>query len=195
VQQNLKDVGIDAKFEALEFTKFTQVEHVTEEYEAFCFYYATPATPDQHSYWQTNGSFNIWGYSNAEIDRLLQLKGLSKVDELFAAYYAADPEQVLAFCRKHHISFLVVDDRHFTPAFLAGGWFLFPYEQAQRPGTPRGLAERNYCPFFAPFDAQIRELVQGRTQFALLTSPLFHPVQLDEHLRLLDMRPFLSPTP
>lgn len=118
-----------------------------------------------------------------------------RLDELFAAYYAADPEQVLAFCRKHHISFLVVDDRHFTPAFLAGGWFLFPYEQAQRLGTPRGMAERNYCPFFAPFDAQIRELVQGRTQFALLTSPLFHPVQLDEHLRLLDMRPYLSPNP
>jgi len=80
VQQNLRDIGVDAKFQALEFTKFTLIEHVTEEYEAFCFYYATPATPDLHSYWQTNGSLNIWGYSNAEIDRLF-LQALETFDD------------------------------------------------------------------------------------------------------------------
>jgi hypothetical protein len=118
-----------------------------------------------------------------------------RLDELFAAYYAADPEQVIAFCRKYHISFLVVDDRHFSPAFLAGGWFLFPYEQAHRPGTPPGLAERNYGPFFAPFDEEIRQLVKGRQEFALLASPRFQPLMLDKHIRLLDMRPFLTPKP
>jgi peptide/nickel transport system substrate-binding protein len=38
-----------------------------------------PQTPDLHSYFQTNGSLNIWGYSNAEIDRLF-LQGLDTFD-------------------------------------------------------------------------------------------------------------------
>ena len=41
--------------------------------------------------------------------------------DLFKAYYAADPQEVVAFCRKYGIAFLIVDDRHFTPAFLKGG--------------------------------------------------------------------------
>ncbi|MCX5892946.1 MAG: hypothetical protein NTW80_08260, partial [Deltaproteobacteria bacterium] len=35
-----------------------------------------------------------------------------RLHDLFAAYYAADPQEVIAFCRKYGVSFLVVDDRH-----------------------------------------------------------------------------------
>ena len=52
--------------------------------------------------------------------------------------------------------FLIVDDRHFTPAFLKGGYFLFPGDKPHLPGVAKGLAERIYAPFFAPFDEQIR---------------------------------------
>ena len=82
--------------------------------------------------------------------------------DLFKAYYAADPQEVVAFCRKYGIAFLIVDDRHFTPAFLKGGYFLFPGDQPHLPGEAKGLAERIYGPFFAPFDEQIRQSY-GRT--------------------------------
>jgi hypothetical protein len=118
-----------------------------------------------------------------------------RLTDLFRAYYAADPQEVVAFCRKYGIAFFIVDDRHFTPAFFKGGYFLFPCDKPQRPGESRGLAERIYCPFFAPFDQQIRRLTAGRTQFALLSDPSFPAVVIDKHLRLIDMRPWLTTQP
>jgi hypothetical protein len=118
-----------------------------------------------------------------------------RLTDLFQAYYAADPQEVVAFCRKYGIAFLIVDDRHFTPAFLKGGYFLFPGDKPHLPGVPRGLAERIYCPFFAPFDEQIRRLTAGRDHFALLSDPSFRSVPLDQHVRLIDMRPWLTPKP
>jgi hypothetical protein len=118
-----------------------------------------------------------------------------RLTDLFKAYYAADPQEVVAFCRKYGIAFLIVDDRHFTPAFLKGGYFLFPGDKPHLPGVPRGLAERIYGPFFAPFDEQIRHLTSGRDHFALLSDPSFRSVPLDQHVRLIDMRPWLTPKP
>jgi peptide/nickel transport system substrate-binding protein len=79
VQQNLKDIGVDAQFQTLEFNNFMQRERVTKEFSAVCFYYVTPATPDLHSYWQTGGSTNEWSYSNPEVDRMFR-DGLSIFD-------------------------------------------------------------------------------------------------------------------
>ncbi len=115
-----------------------------------------------------------------------------RLQDLFAAYYAADPQEVIAFCRKYQVSFLVVDDRHFTPEFLAGGRFLVPLDRKVPKYFGKTLADRVDCPFFAPFDRQIADLTRGRRQFALLSSPVFAAAILDEHLRLLDMRPFLA---
>jgi hypothetical protein len=120
-----------------------------------------------------------------------------RLDEFFIAYYATDPETVKAFCRRHHIDFLVVDDRHFTPAFLAGGWFWFPSVQPiilGKPGPP--MAEWVWCPFFAPFDEQIRAQVQDRHQpFALVDPEAFRHRHLAAHLWLLDMRPYRTSAP
>jgi hypothetical protein len=71
-----------------------------------------------------------------------------RLEEFFAAYYAGEPQEVRAFCRKHRISYLVVDKKHFTPEFLAGK------------------------PFFAPFDAYIRGLVKAGQPFAVLSGML-----------------------
>jgi peptide/nickel transport system substrate-binding protein len=79
VQQNLKDIGIDAQLQTLEFNNFMARERVTKEFSAVCFYYVTPATPDLHSYWQTGGSTNEWGYSNPQVDRMFR-EGLSIFD-------------------------------------------------------------------------------------------------------------------
>ncbi len=116
-----------------------------------------------------------------------------RLHDLFNAYYAADPNEVVAFCRKYNIAFLIVDDRHFTPAFLKGGFLLFPYDKLHIPGTNPGLAERNLCPFFAPFDEQIRHITAGRQNYALLSEPSFHTLVIDQHVRLIDMRPWLTP--
>ncbi|MCK9377777.1 MAG: hypothetical protein M0P73_16720 [Syntrophobacterales bacterium] len=118
-----------------------------------------------------------------------------RLHDLFQAYYAADPQEVIAFCRKYGIAFLIVDDRHFTPAFLKGGYFLFPGDQPHVPGVSPGLAERLYCPFFAPFDDQIRHVTAGRNNFALLSDQGFHTLTVDQHVRLVDMRPWLTPKP
>jgi hypothetical protein len=111
-----------------------------------------------------------------------------RLEESFAAYYAQDPEEVMAFCRRHGISFLVVDDRHFTPAFLAGGWGFHPFNRP--PDQPREsrLAEMVRCPFFAPFDDLIRRQTLNQRHFALLASDAFPALVVDQHLRLLDMR-------
>ncbi|MGA7576853.1 MAG: hypothetical protein ACLQUW_04230 [Desulfobaccales bacterium] len=114
-----------------------------------------------------------------------------RLEDLFAAYYAADPQEVIAFCRKYRVSFLVVDDRHFTPEFLAGGRFFVPMVKRVPKYFGKTLDDRVDCPFFAPFDAEIRRLTKGRHNFALLSSPLFPAVVLDKHLRLLNMRSFL----
>ncbi|MHB8066911.1 MAG: hypothetical protein ACYDIC_03310 [Desulfobaccales bacterium] len=114
-----------------------------------------------------------------------------RLEDLFTAYYADDPQVVRDFCRKYQVSFLVVDKRHFGPAFLAGGRFLTPFNPPLQTFGPR-TAERVDCPFFAPFDKQIRGLVQNRRNFALLNQDLFPAQVVDAHLRILDMRPWLQ---
>ena len=61
---------------------------------------------------------------------------------------------------------------------LEGGW--------------KKLRERVICPFFAPFDAQIQRLAKARRHFVLLNRELFPGKVVDEHQRLLDLRPWLS---
>ena len=70
LQQNFKDIGIDAKLQTLEFNDLQNRYRVTHDFTAMAYYYVTPATPDQHSYWQTNGSTNEWAYSNPDVDKL-----------------------------------------------------------------------------------------------------------------------------
>jgi peptide/nickel transport system substrate-binding protein len=79
VLQNLRDIGIDAQFQALEFNSYMARQRVSHDFAAVCAYYVTPATPDLHSYWQTGGSTNEWQYSNPEVDRLFQ-EGLGIFD-------------------------------------------------------------------------------------------------------------------
>ena len=114
-----------------------------------------------------------------------------RLEDLFVAYYADDPRVVREFCRKYQVSFLVVDDRHFTPEFLAGGRFLVPFNPP-REREGKKMSERVICPFFAPFDHQIRAMVQARRGFVLLNRDLFPGMLVEEHQRLLDMRPWLQ---
>jgi hypothetical protein len=110
-----------------------------------------------------------------------------RLEDFFIAYYSDDPRVVRDFCRKYHISFLVVDDRHFAPEFLRGGRFLVPFNPPLA-REKKSLAELATCPFFAPFDARIQRLVKDRRRFVLLDRDLFPGLEVDEHQRLLDLR-------
>lgn len=118
-----------------------------------------------------------------------------RLHDLFAAYYASDPQVVIDFCRQYQVSFLVVDDRHFSRDFLAGGRFFVPMDRHVPQHFGKTLAERMDAPFFAPFDQEIARLTRSPRQFALLSSPLLAASKLDEHLRLIDMRPWLANKP
>lgn len=87
-----------------------------------------------------------------------------RLEDLFKAYYASDPETVIAFCARYGIDFLAVDDRHYESSFIAGH------------------------PFFAPFDELIRNVAGDRRSFALLSSECFHAAVIGKHYRLIDMR-------
>lgn len=118
-----------------------------------------------------------------------------RLQDLFRAYYADDPREVVDFCRKYGVAFLIVDDRHFTPAFLQGGYRLFPGDRPHFPGTSRGLAERFYAPCFAPFDEQIKQITADKHNYALIFYPGFRTLPVSQHVRLIDMRPWLAATP
>lgn len=93
-----------------------------------------------------------------------------RLEDFFAAYYAAEPEAVWAFCRKYRISHLVVDERHFTPAFLNH--------------RPHSLDHR---PFFAPFDKYIRNLTREQRNFALLCRKNFPGINIDKNVWIIKM--------
>ena len=103
-----------------------------------------------------------------------------RLRDLFAAYYAADPAEIRAFCDRYAVDWMVVDERDFPVE--AGG----NPETAANPRAPDFLQGR---PFFAPFDAQIQALVEGRVHFAILSPTDFPYVRLDPNRRLLDVRP------
>lgn len=92
-----------------------------------------------------------------------------RLRDLFTAYYASDPETVRAFARRYGVDYMVVDERRFTPEFLAAR------------------------PFFAPFDATIRALAEAARSsargFALLDPALFPGLPAGPGLRLVPLHP------
>ena len=102
-----------------------------------------------------------------------------RLRDLFAAYYSGNPADIRAFCDRYGVDWMVVDERDFPVE--AGG----KPETAANPRAPDFLRGR---PFFAPFDGQIRSLLEGRNHFAILSHVDFPYVRLDPNRRLLDMR-------
>ena len=70
VQQNFKDVGVDAQLDLSDFNTYMGKWRQRREYEAVNWYYVVPSSPDLTAYWSTGSSLNEWGYSNPEVDKL-----------------------------------------------------------------------------------------------------------------------------
>jgi hypothetical protein len=88
----------------------------------------------------------------------------SRTRDFFHAYYSAEHSDVVEFCKRHKIDYLVVDKRDFNPEHLAVGRI-----------------------YFEPFDSEIRSYVRNRKQFALLNIPESDRSFVDGNLFVIDV--------
>ncbi len=71
-----------------------------------------------------------------------------RLEDLFKAYYSSDLLEIIGFCQRNSVDYLVVDEQFFEDEFIAGG------------------------AFFAPFDDEIRALAAHGDGFAVLDADL-----------------------
>ncbi len=71
-----------------------------------------------------------------------------RLQDMLKAYYSGNIVEVIDFCLKYGVEYMVVDRRDFSKASLSGK------------------------PMFAPYDSQIKEQVKGISTFALLSEDL-----------------------
>lgn len=86
-----------------------------------------------------------------------------RLERLAKASYATNPNDLSLFCREEGIDFLVVDQRQYTPEFIAK------------------------TPFFEPFSTMIRRLATDAPRFAVFSGQ-FKATQVDADTLVLDMR-------
>lgn len=76
IQRRLKEIGIDAKIRVLEWASFVGRFIKTGEFDAVVLGWSLSLDPDQYSIWhssqQAPGQFNFIGYSNPQVDKLLE---------------------------------------------------------------------------------------------------------------------------
>ncbi len=76
IQRRLKEIGIDARIRVLEWASFIGRFIKTGEFDAVVLGWSLSLDPDQYSIWhssqQAPGQFNFLGYSNPQVDRLLE---------------------------------------------------------------------------------------------------------------------------
>ncbi|CAG0969999.1 Oligopeptide-binding protein AppA [Methylophilaceae bacterium] len=76
IQRRLKEIGIDARIRVLEWASFIGRFIKTGEFDAVVLGWSLSLDPDQYGIWhssqQAPGQFNFIGYSNPQIDRLLE---------------------------------------------------------------------------------------------------------------------------
>lgn len=131
-----------------------------------------------------------------------------RLEEGFRAYYSRDLAEVATFARRHGVDFMVVDDRHFRAEFFQWPTRQVPLCQAGGFGPLEGLCRavagnattpvRDALPpeypvappFFEPWRSRLRERFRtdDAAPFALL-DPGLPGVHIDDHLRLVDLRP------
>lgn len=73
------------------------------------------------------------------------------ITQYFVSQYANTPRPMFDFCRRYQVNYVILNQEEFRPRYLAQGHF-----------------------FYEPWNSQIVELVNGRTEFALLDlKPIF----------------------
>ena len=76
IQRRLKEIGIDVKIRAIEWASFISRFIKTGDFDAVVLGWSLGLDPDQYSIWhssqQAPGQFNFIGYSNPNVDKLLE---------------------------------------------------------------------------------------------------------------------------
>lgn len=76
IQRRLKDVGIDVKIRVIEWASFVNQFIKTGDFDAVILGWSLSLDPDQYNIWHSSqqkpGQFNFIGYSNKEVDQLLE---------------------------------------------------------------------------------------------------------------------------
>ena len=74
--RRLKDVGIDVKIRVIEWASFVNQFIKTSDFDAVILGWSLSLDPDQYNIWHSSqqkpGQFNFIGYSNKEVDQLLE---------------------------------------------------------------------------------------------------------------------------
>jgi peptide/nickel transport system substrate-binding protein len=83
IQRRLKEVGIDIRIRSIEWASFITRFIKTGDFDAVLMGWQLGLEPDQYSIWHSSqqkpGQFNFIGYSNPEVDKLLE-KGRREFD-------------------------------------------------------------------------------------------------------------------
>ena len=76
IQRRLKDIGIDVKIRVIEWASFVNQFIKTGDFDAVILGWSLSLDPDQYNIWHSSqqkpGQFNFIGYSNKEVDELLE---------------------------------------------------------------------------------------------------------------------------
>ena len=76
IQRRLQDIGIDVSIRVIEWASFVNRFIKTGEFEAVVLGWSLSLDPDQYSIWHSSqqgpGQFNFIGYTNPEVDKLLE---------------------------------------------------------------------------------------------------------------------------
>jgi peptide/nickel transport system substrate-binding protein len=115
VQHDLRQVGINASIETLEFATLVRDRVLPANYDAVLIWWTTPPDPDQYAFYATGQDNNHVRYSNARVDSLLAA-GRATLDsakrrELYAAFQReemVDPPVLVLFYPRE---LLAVSDR------------------------------------------------------------------------------------
>jgi len=129
-----------------------------------------------------------------------------RLEAMLETYYARDPETVERFCQTWNVDYIVVDEAHFSRAFLLPQRQLVPVCQAPMPETAHAVCKAlgldftvtvwhgkrsdapGDHPMFEPYGSRLARLARPPGEFALLDRETFPGREVREGLWLLDMR-------
>jgi peptide/nickel transport system substrate-binding protein len=91
MQYQLKKIGVDMKIRVMEWQAFLNTIVHPRKFEAIILGWSLTLMPDARSIWHSSndkmGGFNLVGYSNKEVDRLIELGEVTLEKEQLSSIY------------------------------------------------------------------------------------------------------------
>jgi peptide/nickel transport system substrate-binding protein len=127
-QKFWRDIGVDVEIRVSEFNAFlSRIRTRPNPLQAWVLFYVTPPEADLLGYYHTQGTLNEFGYSNPEVDRLLE-KGRATFDQKERAKLYHDAQQLIA--ADAPVAYLVYPPELQALSKRIQGWALMGYRDA-----------------------------------------------------------------